>query len=80
MKHSRRREQWSLLYLAILLKDLRVKDKATLKLQLTDKVMDLLWLDNSDIGDMFVFNEAYEDHQNISIFHCGPCLRCCRHW
>ena len=26
--------------------------------------MDILWLDNSDTGDIFVFNEAYEDHQN----------------
>jgi len=63
VRHDRRREQWGF-YLAVLLKDLLVKDKAAHELQFTDKVMDILWLDNSDTGDIFVFNEAYEDHQN----------------
>ena len=63
VRHGRRREQWGF-YLAILLKDLLVKDKAAHELQFTDKVMDILWLDNSDTGDIFLFKEAYEDHQN----------------
>ena len=30
----------------------------------TDKVTHILWLDNSDTGDKFVFSKAYQDDRN----------------
>ena len=63
MKHGRRREQCGF-YLALLLKDLLIKYKTANELQLTADVMDIMWLDNSEIGDRFLFREAYEDHRN----------------
>ena len=33
-------------------------------MQFTEDVVDILWLDNSETGDMFLFREAYEDHRN----------------
>lgn len=63
VKHGRRREQWGF-YLALLLKDLLIKYKTANELQFTEDVMDIMWLDNSETGDMFLFREAYEDHRN----------------
>lgn len=63
VKHNRRREQWGF-FLALLLKDLLVKDKTGNELQFTDHVMDILWLDNSNTGDKFIFSEAYRDNRN----------------
>ena len=53
-------------FLALLLKDLLVKDKTGNELQFTDNVMDILWLGNSDTGDKFVFSEAYRENRNSS--------------
>ena len=50
--------------LALLLKDLLVKDRRGNQLMFTDNVKHVLWLDNSDTGDKFVFSEAYGDDRN----------------
>lgn len=63
VKHGRRREQWDL-HLALLLKDLSIKYKTANELQFTEDVMDIMWLDNSETRDMFLFREANEDHRN----------------
>ena len=63
VKHGRRREQWGF-YLALLLKDLLMKYKTANELHFTEDAMDIMWLDNSETGDMFLFREAYEDHKN----------------
>ena len=75
MKHGRRREQWGF-YLALLLKDLFIENKTANELQFTEDVTDIMWLNNSETGDMFLFREAYEvggRSQKFTIFHCGPC-------
>ena len=64
VKHGRRREQWGF-YLALLLKDLLIKYKTANELQFTEDVMDIMWLDNSETEDIFLFREAYEDHINL---------------
>ena len=63
VKHNRRREQWGF-FLALLLKDLLVKERRGNELVFTDNVMHILWLDNSDTGDKFIFSEAYRDDRN----------------
>ena len=63
VKHGRRREKWGF-FLALLLKDLLVEDRTANELQFTENVMDIMWLDNSETEDMFLFKEAYEDHKN----------------
>ena len=60
VKHNRRREQWGF-FLALLLKDLLVKERRGNELVFTDNVMHILWLDNSDTGDKF---ESYRDDRN----------------
>ena len=50
--------------LALLLKDLLVKERRGYELMFTDNVKHVLWLDNSDTGDKFVFSEAYGDDRN----------------
>ena len=55
--------QWGF-YLALLLKDLLIKYKTANELQFTEDVMDIMWLDNSETRDMFLFREANEDHRN----------------
>lgn len=63
VKHGRRREKWGF-FLALLLKDLLVEDRTANELQFTENLMDIMWLDNSETEDMFLFKEAYEDHKN----------------
>ena len=41
-----------------------MKYKTANELQFTEDVMDIMWLDNSETGDMFLFREACEDHRN----------------
>ena len=65
VKHNRRREQgW--FFLALLSKDLLVMERRGNLIVFTDNVMHILWLDNSDTGDKFVFSEAYRDDRNSS--------------
>ena len=49
---------------SLLLKDLLVKERRGNELVFTDNVMHILWLDNSDTGDKFIFSEAYRDDRN----------------
>ena len=53
MKHGRRREQWGF-YLALLLKDLFIEYKTANELQFTEDIMDIMWLDNSETGDVLI--------------------------
>ena len=48
----------------MLLKDLLVKERRGNEPVFTDKVTHILWLDNSDTGDKFVFSKAYQDDRN----------------
>ena len=57
------REQWGFL-LALLLKDLLVKERRGNEPVFTDNVMHIFRLDNSDTGDKFVFCKAYQDNRN----------------
>ena len=50
--------------LALLLEDLLAKERRGNELMFTDNVMHILWLDNSDTDDKFVFSEAYGDDRN----------------
>ena len=50
--------------LALLLKDLLAKERRGNELMFTDNVMHILWLDNSDTDDKFVFSEAHQDDRN----------------
>ena len=64
VKHNRRREQgW--FFLALLSKDL-VKERRGNLVVFPHNVMHILWLDNSDTGDKFVFSEAYRDDRDSS--------------
>ena len=63
VKHNRRREQWGF-FLALLLKDLLVKERRGNALVFADNVMHISWLDSSDTGDKFVFSEIYRDDRN----------------
>ena len=63
VKQNRRREKWGF-FLALLLKDLLVKERRGNELVFNDNVMHILWLDSSDTGDKFVFSEAYRDDSN----------------
>lgn len=62
IRHNRKREKWGF-FLAILQKDLLVKDGAS-ELDFSDVVMDVLWLDNNEDEDQFRFKEAYRDCRN----------------
>ena len=53
VKHGRRREQWGF-YLALLLKDLFIENKTANELQFTEDIMDIMWLDNSETGDVLI--------------------------
>ena len=65
VKHNRRREQgW--FFLALLSKDLLVKERRGNLIVFPHNVMHILWLDNSDTGDKFVFSEAYRDDRDSS--------------
>ena len=63
VKHNRRREQWGF-FLALLLKDLLVKERRGNELVFADNVMHISWLDSSDTSDKFVFSEIYRDDRN----------------
>ena len=56
VRQNRRREQW-VFFLALLLKDLLVKDKNRNELVFTENVMQILWLYNSDTASKFVVSE-----------------------
>ena len=87
VKHGRRREQWGF-YLALFLKDLLIKYKTANELQFTKDVMDIMWLDNGETGDMFLLREAYEDHSNspysivdrvrVNVSSDDKGLKCCQ--
>lgn len=55
-------------YLVFFLKDFLIKYKIVNELQFIEDVMDIMWLDNSEIGDMFLFCEVYEDYRNLLYF------------
>ena len=63
VKHNHRIKQWEFL-LALLLKDLFVKERRGNELVFTNNFMHILWLDNSDTDDKFVFSEAHQDDRN----------------
>ena len=71
VKLNRRREHWQF-FLALLLKDLLVKERKGKELSFIDNVVYILWLDNVYIlwldnvyiGYKLVFSEAYQDDRN----------------
>ena len=63
VKLNRRREHWQF-FLALLLKDLLVKERKGKELSFIDNVVYILWLDNVFIGHKLVFSEAYQDDRN----------------
>ena len=63
VKLNRRREHWQF-FLALLLKDLLVKERKGKELSFIDNVVYILWLDNVYIGYKLVFSEAYRDDRN----------------
>ncbi|CAH3140667.1 unnamed protein product, partial [Pocillopora meandrina] len=63
VKLNRRREYWQF-FLALLLKDLLVKERKGKELSFIDNVVYILWLDNVYIGYKLVFSEAYQDDRN----------------
>ena len=63
VKLNRRREHWQF-FLALLLKDLLVKERKGKELSFIDNVVYILWLDKVYIGYKLVFSEAYQDDRN----------------
>ena len=63
VKLNRRREHWQF-FLALLLKDLLVKERKGKELSFIDNFVYILCLDNVYIGYKLVFSEAYQDDRN----------------
>ncbi|KAL9976534.1 hypothetical protein ACROYT_G013848 [Oculina patagonica] len=63
VRHARKREEWEFL-LALLNKDLVVKQRSSVDIVFLDGAMDITWLANSSSDDIFVFREGNRDTHN----------------
>ncbi|KAL9969906.1 hypothetical protein ACROYT_G022180 [Oculina patagonica] len=63
VRHARKREQWGF-FLALLNKDLVVKQRSSVDIVFLDGAMDITWLENSSSDDIFFFREGNRDTHN----------------
>ncbi|XP_078347094.1 uncharacterized protein LOC144632338 [Oculina patagonica] len=63
VRHARKREQWGF-FLALLNKDLVVKQRSSVDIIFLDGAMDITWLENSSSDDIFFFREGNRDTHN----------------
>lgn len=63
VRHARKREQWGF-FLALLNKDLVVKQRSSVDIVFLDGAMDITWLENSSSDDIFFFREGNNDTHN----------------
>lgn len=74
IKHGRKKEQWGF-FLVLLKKDLLIKRRVGREINFIENTMKILWLDNSETSNRFLFPEAYADEKNspYKVHHCGQC-------
>ena len=63
VRHARKREQWGF-FLALLNKDLVVKQRSSVDIVFLDGATDITWLENSSSDDIFFFREGNRDTHN----------------
>ena len=63
IKHARKREVFSF-FLAVLLKDVLIKETPGNEFEFVEDTVDVLWLNNSDSDYPLAFTEAYRDCKN----------------
>ena len=63
IKHARKREVFSF-FLAVLLKDVLIKETPGNEFEFAKDTVDVLWLNNSDSDDSLAFTVAYRDCKN----------------
>lgn len=63
VRHARKREQWGF-FLALLNKDLVVKQRSSVDIVFLDGAMDITWFENSSSDDIFFFREGNRDTHN----------------